>query len=146
MRLGLHSGGCRELEEKEWIWPKYIVSVCLSSLSIAVIKHRDQKQPEKESVYLACLSQLLSIMNKNQCRNSTRAGIGRLELKQRWWRNTSHWLPPLPHFQQHFLYLPGPRTMGCILPQWALSKKMFYRLASGQSYRGIISQCKYPFR
>lgn len=46
------------------------------------------------------------------------------------------------------VYDPGVAlpTMGCTLPQWALSKNMFYRLASGQSYTGISSQFKLPLQ
>lgn len=65
------------------------LSHVLVRVTIAVIKHRDQKQLEEEKFYLAYNSSSQSIIE-----SGTQAGALRQELLQRPWRHTAYWLAP----------------------------------------------------
>jgi len=54
-----------------------------AKITIAAMKHQDQKQVEDKSVYLVHTSTPQSITEGSQDRNSSRAGSRRQELKQR---------------------------------------------------------------
>jgi len=60
--------------------------------AIAVMKHYEQKQGDKEKVLLACKSTSLFTNGGSQDRNSHRAGTWRQELMQRPWRGAAYWL------------------------------------------------------
>ena len=61
-------------------------------VTIALIKHHQQKQLVEERIYLAYASTSLFITEGNQDRNSNRAGTWRQELKQRPQRGAAYWL------------------------------------------------------
>ena len=61
--------------------------LCSGLLSIAVIKHYDQKQPEGEGFSWLMRSY------QSQGRNSSRAGTWGQEVMQRSWKNASYCLP-----------------------------------------------------
>ena len=61
-------------------------------VTVAVMKHHDQKQLGEEKACLAYASMLLLIIEGNQDRKSDTAGIWRQELMQRPWRGAAHWL------------------------------------------------------
>jgi hypothetical protein len=64
--------------------------LALVMVSIAIIKHCDQKQLGEERVYVGYASLLQ--FKGSQGRISNRTGIWRQELKQRSWKNATYWL------------------------------------------------------
>jgi hypothetical protein len=63
----------------------------LVRVSIAVIKHHDQKkQLGEERVYFPDASTIQSITERSQGRNSNRAGTWRQELMQRPWKGAAN--------------------------------------------------------
>jgi hypothetical protein len=108
----------------------------LVGVSIAVMKHHDQKQAGEKRVHLAYTSILLFIIKGSQDRNSNQAETWKQELMQRPWRDGAYWLAPMA-CSAFFLIesrttCPGiaPPTMGWALPNQSPIKKMPYRLYS----------------
>ena len=64
----------------------------LVRVSIAVMKHCDQRHLGEKSVYLAYTFRSLFIMGGSQDRSSNRAETWRQELMQRLWRDVASWL------------------------------------------------------
>jgi hypothetical protein len=68
------------------------VSPCIAKVSVAEIKHHDQKQLGEESVYFnLCI--LITALHKGKLRQEW----GSQELMQRPWRSAAYWLA-LPAF------------------------------------------------
>jgi hypothetical protein len=64
----------------------------LVRVTIAEMKHYDQRQVGEENVYLASTSTTLFIIAGSQDRNSNWAGTWRQELRQRPWKGAAYWL------------------------------------------------------
>jgi hypothetical protein len=101
----------------------------LVNVTLAVLKHHDQKQLEEKGVYSTYISTSLFIIKRSQDRNTNKAGTWSQQLMQRSWRDAAYWLAHIV-FLQH----PGSRspdvaspTISCTLPHQSL-RKMAYRL------------------
>lgn len=102
----------------------YLLPISLSSLFIAVIKHRDQKQ--RGEAHLLQLTPYLTVQYKGKSRQEP--GSRKL------WKNTVCWLD-----QPAFLYHPRLLAQGCHRLQCALPHmKMIMCLPISQSDEGIF--------
>jgi hypothetical protein len=66
----------------------------LIRVTIAVMKHHDHKQLQKERFYSAYISTILLIIEGSRNRSSNRAGAWRQELMQRPWKSAGYWGAP----------------------------------------------------
>jgi hypothetical protein len=84
-------------------------------ISIASIKHHDQKLSWGEMVYSAYISILLLITKGSQDRNSNRAGTWRRELMYQLWRGAAYWLAS-PGLLSLFSYRTQDTSPGMVSP------------------------------
>jgi hypothetical protein len=75
-----------------WLYAHFMEE-CLR-VTIAGMKHHDQKGVGEEKAYSAYTSISLFIIEGSQGRNSNGAGAWRQELMLRPWRNAAYWLAP----------------------------------------------------
>ena len=82
----------RKGKPPSWLSTTPPTQVVLDRVSIAVMKHHDQKQLVGGKGLFIYTSTSLFIVEENQSRISIRVGIWRQELMQRLWRGAAHWL------------------------------------------------------
>jgi hypothetical protein len=102
-------------------------------VTIAVMKHHNQKQTKKARVNLVYTSRSQSITEGSQGRKSNRAGTCEQELMQRPQMDAAYWLAPhgllslLPYRTEDPLPRGGPTHNG-LRPHASVTKKMPHRL------------------
>lgn len=117
-----------------FVWRQSYCVVVLVRVSIAMMKHHDQKQIGEEMVYLAYTSTPQFITKGSQSRNSHREGTWSQELLQKPWRVLLTDLLPMAcsacFLMEPRITSPGmaPTTMSWALPHQSPVKKLPYSL------------------
>lgn len=127
----------------DWVFKEIVLISVFIKVYIAMIKHHNQKQFWKDSVYFT-----LQLSGHTSSLSEVRAGTqGRnlwQEVKQRPWRSTAYWLV------HSACFLRQPRTtcpgMSSPTVAWTLPHQSLIRaiVPTGQYYGGIFS-VKLPF-
>jgi hypothetical protein len=115
---------------EERIWASVTVLV---RITIAVVKHHEQKYLGRKGVIWFILLHHCSSLKEFRTGTQTRVGTLRQELMQRPWRDAAYWftpslLSPLSYRTQGTSPKVVPPTMVYIFPHQSLYRKMLYGL------------------